>query len=128
MNHEPLPRGLGELEEALARRLGPEPAADFRARILGALCGIRAQPVVRWRRLWHAAAAVLLALNLAMAVGNGIRFQRLSTLALAARDRPAPPAGADVWEEQLPGFAAVAVMNLTPAPDVGAVRGHFFSQ
>src|SRR5262245_31994379 len=86
MRPDPLPPSLRDLEDRLARRPRPEPVADFRARVLRAMTTARDRPVSgrsgrRWRLIWQAAAAVLLALNLGMSAANGIRFQRLATLA-----------------------------------------------
>src|SRR5262245_31812093 len=97
MPPDPLLPDPADLEDRLARRSCPEPAADFRARVLSAVAGARDQPAAqrpgrRWR-LWQAAAAVILALNVGMSAANGIRFHRLAATAAAAADerRPAEP-------------------------------------
>src|SRR5262245_36299663 len=120
MNPEPLPPGLRDLEAQLARRPCPEPAADFRARVLGAMTNASAPPVSErpawlWRWVWRAAAAVILALNVALCAANAIRFQRLSAVA-SAGDSEALDAE-DHWKR----FAARALASLAPAPDVGTL-------
>jgi len=131
MNPEPLPPDLRELEDRLARRPCPEPAADFRARVLGAMTN--ATPVSvperagrRWRFVWRAAAAVILALNLALSAANAIRFQRLSADAGEAEGRPGIAAAFEA-EDRWQRFAVRALTNLAPAPEVGAPGGYLFS-
>jgi hypothetical protein len=137
MNPEPLPPNLRDLEERLAGRPCPEPAADFRARVLAAMTSSRTTSTSRpagrrWRLVWRMAAAVILALNLGMSVANAVRFQRLTSLAVA-------PAGLESWAARAatPGgfdpndrfhvFAASALASLTPGPDAGALCRDFFS-
>src|SRR5262245_2920950 len=137
MRPDPLRPSPRELEEQLARRSCPEPGADFRARVLGGMADTRDRPVVghppsRWRFVWRVAAAVILALNLGMSVANGLRFQRVTTSAVA-------PVGVEGWaararvpevfdaEERFQRLAASAVAGLTPAPDVGVLTRTFFS-
>src|SRR5262245_55564517 len=113
MNPEPLPPDLRDLEEQLARRSCPEPAADFRARVLSAMANSRPIPVRagrRWRFVWRAAAAVLLALNLGMSVANGIRFQGLN--APAAVPRPEVPLAFKV-DDRFQALAASALATWT---------------
>jgi hypothetical protein len=134
---DPLPPGPDDLEDQLARRPCPEPGADFRARVLRALADLRDRSTPerkgrRWRIVWQAAAALILALNLAMTVANGIRFQRLSTPAVAEEDpaRRRWPRVPDVFEanDGLQRFAASALAGLTPAPDAGVLSRHFFNR
>jgi hypothetical protein len=137
MNPEPLPPNLRDLEEQLAGRPCPEPAADFRARVLAAMTSSRTLPISRsaarrWRVVWQAAAAVVLALNLGMTVANGVRFQHLTSLAVAPPGleswaaRPAVQDGVDP-NDRFQAFAASALASLTPAPDPGALCRGFFS-
>ena len=133
MNPEPLPPGLRDLEERLARRPCPEPAADFRSRVLGAMTNAGALPAPegagpRWRLAWRAAAAVVLALNLAMCAANAVRFQRLSGVAVAGDFERRPPVP-DAFDaaDRLQRFAARALANLAPAPDAGALGRRLFS-
>ena len=56
MRPDPLPPSLRELEDLLAQRPCPGPAADFRARVLGAMTDARSLPIPerpgrRWRGL-----------------------------------------------------------------------------
>jgi len=128
---------LRDLEERLAGRPCPEPAADFRARVLAAMTNSRTPSISRpagrrWRLVWQAAAAVVLALNLGMSAANGMRFQRLTSHAAApAGFEPcAPrPAAADAFDPNDPfeALAASALASLTPAPDAGALCRNFFS-
>ncbi len=116
MNPKPLPPGARNLEDLLAHRPGPEPAADFRARILSALAasssdGVSARPGPAWRLVWQAAAAVVLALNLAMCVANGQRYQRL--VAAAPGDAAPAPARAEMFaaQDRLDALAAGALRS-----------------
>src|SRR4051794_23540771 len=81
-----------DLERQLAGRGCPEPAADLRDRILGAVGSAKRQqqPPTRrlWPVVWRVAAAVILALNLALSAANGFRYASL----LASRDVVAAPA------------------------------------
>src|SRR5262249_564648 len=127
MNPEPLPPDLRELEDRLARRPCPEPAADLRARILGAVAGARTPPETgragrRWRLAW-AAAAVVLAPHLGMSVANGVRFGHLSG---TAPERASVEHQADV-RDPFDRLAASALAGLTPAPDVGPLGRSVFS-
>ncbi len=134
MRPDPLPPSLRDLEDRLARRPSPEPAADFRARVLGVVADERNRPGParrRWRLAWQAAAAVLLAMNLAMTAANGIRFQRLTTPAgPGVARRAAPPSAPDALDEKdrFERFAASALASLTPAPDAGALGRQCFQQ
>jgi hypothetical protein len=128
MNPEPLPPDLRDLEARLARRPGPEPAADFRARVLGATADALARPVVRrggrgWGLVWRAAAVIVVALNLGLSAANGVRFQHLTSM---AQQHPAPAAAVD-QEDRFLAWAAPALANWTPAPDVGAAGRNIFS-
>jgi hypothetical protein len=115
---------LRELEDALAQRSDPAPSTDFRARMLGAMSRTPARRGADWRRLGQAAALIVLALNLAMGVANGIRFERLSAIALAQQDMPSLPAA----DERLPPFSAAALANLVPTADVSVLGERCFAQ
>jgi hypothetical protein len=124
MNPEPLPPDLRDLEARLARRPGPEPAADFRARVLGATADALARRDGRgWGLVWRAAAVLVLALNLGLSAANGVRFQHLASM---AQQRPAPAAAVD-GEDRFLAWAAPALASWTPAPDVGAAGRSIFS-
>ena len=128
MDLEPLPPNLRELEERLARRPGPQPVADFRARVLRATTDTRSLPVPQrpgWRRglVWRAAAVVVLAVNLGMSAGNGIRFQRLNSPDPA---QPAPRDGVLV-QDRFQALAARALATWTAAPDLGTAHRNLFS-
>src|SRR5262245_27746848 len=132
MRPDPLPPSLRDLEARLARRPAPEPGADFRARVLGAVADERDRPVParrRWRLAWQAAAAIILAMNLAMSAANGIRFQPLTASAApGVARRAAPPRAPDALDEngRFERFAASALASLTPAPDAGALGRNCF--
>jgi len=123
---------LHDLEEQLARRSCPEPAADFRARVLGAMTDATTLPVPervgrRWLLIGRAAAAIVLALNIALCAANAVRFQQLSEVVVAKGfvEQPGLPEGFDT-EERLHQFAARALTMLTPAPDLGALGQNLF--
>jgi hypothetical protein len=136
MNPDPLPSGLRELEDQLARRPCPEPAADFRACVLSAVMNSPALTLPghadrRWSLIWQAAAAVVLALNLGMSVANGIRFQRLAPPPavegnLVHRGVPGVPDEFDA-SDRFHVLTASALASLRPAPDVGALGRNLFS-
>jgi hypothetical protein len=135
MNPEHLPPALRDLEELLARRPGPEPAADYRARILSGMAQhAPARPSAATGRrspwLWRTAAALVLALNLAMSVGNSARFRRLETV-VAAVDQPArpwPPVAAVLdTEDRFAALAATALAHLNLAPHAGALGRQLFT-
>jgi hypothetical protein len=128
MNLEPLHPDLRDLEARLARRPGTAPAADFRARVLGATADALARPVAwrggrGWGLVWRAAAVIVVAMNLGLSAANGVRFQHLTA---AAQQRPMPAAGVD-QEDRFLAWAAPALANWTPAPDVGAAGRNIFS-
>jgi len=136
MSPEALPPGLRELEDQLRRRPAPEPAADFRGRVLAALANAPAPPAAapagrRWRLVWQAAAAVVLGLNLGLSVANGFRFQRMTEGALAGGPHRLPavqprlPAAFEA-NDRYQVLASAALASLAPAPDVGVLGGHFF--
>jgi hypothetical protein len=136
MNPEPLPPSLRDLEDQLARRPGPEPTAEFRSRVLRSMADVRTLPVPkrtdwRWRLVWRAAAAVILALNLGMSAANGLRFQRLTALAEGRSEpptaRPRIPAGLDE-EDRFQAFAASALASWAPAPDIGELGRNVFDR
>lgn len=137
MNPEPLPPDLRDLEDQLARRPCPEAAAEFRARVLSAMASSQALPVSQpaargWRLVWQAAAAVILALNLGMSAANGIRFQRLTPLAVAEGNMGRRLAGPEVAnaadaDDRFQVLAASALASLRPAPDAGALGRQVFS-
>src|SRR5579884_370140 len=127
MNPDPSPPDLPDLERWLTRRPCPEPGAGLRDRVLAAARAERPRPARgrgarAWGRAWRAAAAVVLALNVALSAANGFRYQALPARAAG------PAAVAPLAETpDLPApFAASAVARLTPAPDVGAVARRFF--
>ncbi len=131
MRREPLPPSLAELEGRLARRPTAEPTAEFRSRVLTGMAGSRDRTprrhsAGRWRLVCGAAAAVILALNLALSVGNGVRFQLLTPAATpegnVARLSGALDAGDPVGE-----VAAAALANVTPGPDAGTLARRLFS-
>ena len=136
MTPEPLPPGLREVEEALARRPCPAPPPALRARVLGAMTSARPPAPARaaWRRglLWKAAAAVALALNLAMAAANAARYRRLAEAPpgpgpLARRVTvPAGPATFDA-DDRFPIQTAGARTSWAPAPDAGPLGRKVFS-
>lgn len=131
MQPEPLPPDLREFEEQLARRSAPEPATNFRARVLQVMSDARRpamrSAVVNWRRLCRVAVAVALILNLILTVENGIRFRRLTKAESApAGDapwfyRPLPTSDANT-NDRFDSIAANAVASLRPAPDVGVMK------
>jgi hypothetical protein len=132
MRSEPLPPDLRELQEQLARRPCPEPAADFRARVLSAMANADRLPVAarfarRWRLVWQVAAAVVLALNLGMSAANAVRFQRLTPPALT---QPVPPGVADPFDanDRFQRVATRALAGLTPAPDIGPLSRNCFTR
>jgi hypothetical protein len=136
MNLEPLPPGLRELEQALARRPAPEPPADLRARVLSAMSApVPAAPrraAWHWGLAWKAAAAVVLALNLALTAANASRYRRLAEAPPAdaplARYVTAPgAAGATDADDRIPILTASALANWAPAPDAGPLGRSVFS-
>jgi hypothetical protein len=134
MNPEALPPNLRDLEELLARRPGPEPAADHRGRILGAIVSAETRTGSKstgrhWRIVWQAAAAVIIALNLGMSAANGVRFERLRELVQPERDNPAAPGLSDTSEtnDSIDAIAGSAWSSLRPAPDAGALGRNLFS-
>ncbi len=129
MNPDPFPPDLPDLEGWLTRRPCPEPGAGLRDRILAAARAeqrrlAQSRGTRAWGLAWRAAAAVVLAVNVALSAANGFRYQALPVRAAdpaevaplaETPDRPAP-------------FAASAVARLTPAPDVEAIARRFFEQ
>jgi hypothetical protein len=124
MNPEPFPSNPPDLEAWLARRPCPEPAEGLRDRFLqAALAEPNRAPRSRdsrsGSRVWYLAAAVLLALNAALGVDNGFRYQALHARATKpadlALDRPEPRDEDDAFRT----IAAAALARLTPAPDAG---------
>ena len=116
MTPDPFPPDLPDLERWLTRRPCPEPGAGLRDRILAAARIEHRRPA---RGLaWRAAAAVVLALNVALSAANGLRYQ-----ALPVRVAVAPVAETPDVPEPL---TAIAVARLMPAPDVEAVARRFF--
>ncbi len=137
MPPDPVPPNRRDLEDRLARRSCPEPAADFRARVLSATAASRDPPAPvrsarRWRTVWRAAAAVVLALNVGMSAANGVAYRRLATLTEAEGGPARPPSGPRVpdaldADDRFQRLAASALANVRPAPDVGALGRTFFS-
>jgi hypothetical protein len=123
----PLP-SLRDLERELAGRTSPEPPARLRDRILAAVAAERhlatdRPPRPLWKGVWAAAAAVVLALNLAMSAVNAFRYESLSSG--VAQPGRAAPTDAD---DRFPSFAASALTRLTPAPDAELVARRFLEQ
>src|SRR4051794_25552886 len=121
MRPDEAPPSLPELEEQLARRSCPAPDADFRARVLREMADARQphNPPAGW--WWRIAAAVILALNVAMTVGNAIRYQGLATPPVA-RVNASPDT-----EDSFDRAAARALANVVRAPDAGALARRVFS-
>jgi hypothetical protein len=143
MRPDPLLPNQPDLEHELAARTCPEPPAGLRDRILATVSAQRrpttqGSPRRRWHVLWQAAAAVVLALNLAMSAVNGCRYESLHprvaepggfTLGrpIPVLTQPGAPAPTD-GEDRFQAFAASALAQLTPAPDAGPVSRRFFEQ
>src|SRR6185437_15095788 len=91
MNPDPFPPDLPDLERWLALRPCPEPGAGLRDRILAAARAerprlARSRGACAWGLAWRAAAAVVLALNVALSAANGFLYRALPV-------RAAGPAG-----------------------------------
>src|SRR5262245_54934272 len=71
------PPNPDELERLLAGRPRPEPSAGLRQRVLAALAEPRRPAPRSWGPVWKVAVALVVALNLAMTVANGVRYQSL---------------------------------------------------
>jgi len=78
MDTNPLPPELAELESRLRSRIGYEPSAGFRARVVGAAERVHASRpmVIQWGPMqWSAAAAaILIVLNLSMISASQTAF------------------------------------------------------
>ncbi len=127
MNPDPSPPDLPDLERWLTLRPCPDPGAGLRNRILAAARSEQPRLAhsrgARARRLaWRAAAAVVLALNVALSAANGYRYQALPARAAG----PAEVAPLAQTPDRTEPFAASAVARLTPAPDAGPVARRFF--
>jgi hypothetical protein len=127
MHPDPSPPDLPDLERFLTLRPCPEPGAGLRARILAAARAeqprhARSRGARAWGLAWRAAAAVVLALNVALCAANGFRYQALPVRAAG----PAAVAPLAETPDRPEPFAASAVARLTPTPDVGAVARRFF--
>jgi hypothetical protein len=127
MNPDPFPPDLPDLEQWLTRRSCPEPGAGLRDRILTAARAeqrllARSRGTRAWGLAWRAAAAVVLALNVALSAANGFRYQALPVRAAG----PAEVAPLAETPDRREPFAASAVARLTPAPDVEAIARRFF--
>src|SRR5690348_1250199 len=112
-----------DIEHELARRACPEPSDGFRDRILAAVSAERRAPAPRrsrWAVVWKAAAAVVLVCNLGMAAANGLRYQRLAAPAVAPESLESG--------DRFSAFAAGALTQLTPGPDVGVLSRRFLEQ
>ena len=117
-----------DLESLLARRPCPEPDAGLRERVLAAVRAEQGRPVwSRGARAWEAAAAVVLALNLALSAANGLRYQSLPVGVAESPGRadPGPPPSIETDDRPWPP-APSAVARLAPSPDAGAVARRFF--
>jgi hypothetical protein len=118
----------------LAHRRCPEPEAGLRERVLAAVQAEQGRPARgrgtgAWGRAWQAAAAVVLALNLALSAANGLRYQALPARVADLPGRAGPgPAPVAETEDRPWRLAAAAVARLAPAPDAGAVARRFFEQ
>jgi hypothetical protein len=132
MDPKPLPPELRELEEQLAHRTRPEPSAEFRARVIGGMSDAQSTTTsttgrVRWRRVWQSAAAAALVLNLAMSIGNGIRFHQLTAVesgfanAAPWLDSSIPPSE-HASNGQYDSIALDALAALKPAPEIGVAN------
>jgi hypothetical protein len=134
MRPDPPPPGPPDVEHELTGRTCPEPSQGLRDRILAAVSAERrtvpALPAGNPRKMvWQAAAVVVLALNLAMSVANGLRYQSLAARVappngMAQRQPQRGPAPADV-DDHLPPFAATALAQLRPAPDPAAIARRY---
>jgi hypothetical protein len=132
MRPDPPPPNPDELEDRLARRSCPEPAADFRARVLAAMTDLRDAPAPvrpgrRWPRVWLAAAAVVLALNVGMSAANALRFRRLADVAAAPAEGRGVADAVDA-EDRFQRFAARALAGVRPAPDAGVLGRNLFGK
>jgi hypothetical protein len=125
-----------DLERELAGRTCPEPPADLRNRILAALAAQRQAmspaPHKRWRMVWQAAAAVILAGNLVLSAANGLRSQSLLSRegesAGVAHTGPLPEPAGNEPDARFWAFAANALTELKPAPDADSLCRHFFEK
>lgn len=125
MNDKPLPPELQDLEALLASRPAQEPPPGLRDRVLAAAAQ---QPAPsRWPKRLRAFAAILLGLNLASSAANGLRYHRLAETTSPPVERRAAAPGEES-EDRLDAFAASALSNLTPAPDVGGLGRNFFNE
>jgi hypothetical protein len=136
MNRESLPPNLRDLETQLTGRTYREPPGTYRARVLEAMANAPTSQVNqagrRWNRLWQAAAAVILALNLGMSAANGVRFQSLNQASLSGGNSESytvlrKVSGAFEGDDCLLAFAERALAKLKPAPDVGVPGRNFLS-
>lgn len=129
MRPDPLLPGQRDLEHELAGRTCPEPPAGLRDRILAAVSAERQAATPRrprnlWNAVWPAAAAVVLALNLAMSARNGVRYEAIAS-------RVAEPGGVALHtgtDDRFQTFAANALAQLTATPDAGSVSRGFFER
>jgi hypothetical protein len=136
MPSDPLLPDPSDVEQALARRSCPEPSADLRDRILSAVSAQRRFSTRvplrnRYKHLWQAAAAIVLAANLWMTAANTLRVDQL----VPTTDEEQPvvqatrPGNSDTDDtsDPLQSLTARVLANLTPAPQTGALSRHFFS-
>jgi hypothetical protein len=134
MNPDPVSPNPQDLESLLARRRCPEPEAGLRECVLAAVRAelgrpARSRGARTWSRAWQAAAAVVLALNLALSAANGLRYQSLPVRVADPPGRALPgPVPVAETDDRPWRLAASAVARLAPAPDAGAVARHFFEQ
>jgi hypothetical protein len=137
MPSDPLLPDPSDVEHMIARRSCLEPSADLRDRILTVVSAQRRCPAPaslrnRWKPVWQAAAAIVLAVNLWMTVANTLRVRRLAPIA-AVEEQPvvqaARPGISDTGDasDPLQLLTARILANLTPAPQTGALSRHFFS-
>jgi len=130
MKHEPLPPNLAELEGRFQQRRLPEPSPEFRDRLLRSIVDSPAPPAdsARWRR--RVAAAVLVLLNIWLAVGNAGKFRRMdesiSSLHQAPNRRGPTITIESESDQRFESFASGALTNLRPAPDAGVAGQKLF--
>jgi hypothetical protein len=134
MKPDPLPPELEELEKLLAGRPCPKPEAGLRGRLLAAVRNepgrhARSPGARVWRYAWRAAAAVILALNLALSAANSLRYQALPVRSPdPANHLPDLDRAGRKGNDRLAAVAVSAVARLSPAPDVGPVGRLFFER
>jgi hypothetical protein len=137
MPSDPLLPSPDEVQQALARRSCPEPSADLRDRILNAVSAQRrlaaiVRPRNRWRPVWQAAAAIVVAMNLWMTVDNAAQINHQALIAAFEEQPTAQAARPDISDiddasDPWQSLTASVLASLRPAPQTGALGRHFFS-